>query len=211
MPTDRWRIFSNGRTSRRSRRAHQPRCRHQAGSDPRAARWRRDRHHRSHPAADRRRAALQRPETCRVPGHRRAQLHEPGRACRTRHRGSSDQGLWRHRGGRMRDRADVGGGARHRPDGPRNARRQLAARGRHAAHRQDARPDRLWRHRRGSRPHRARQRHAGDRLEPDAEAIFRRRIRRAGSAARRQPRRLAASACSTTKPAASSRANASRR
>ena len=54
-------------------------------------------------------------------------------------------------------------------DGPRDARRQLAARGRHAADRQDARPDRLRRHRRGSRPHRARQRHARDRLEPVAE------------------------------------------
>ena len=33
--------------------------------------------------------------------------------------------------------------ARPRQDGPRDARRQLAARRRHAAHRQDARPDRL--------------------------------------------------------------------
>ena len=68
-------------------------------------------------------------------------------------------------------------------DGPRDARRQLAARGRHAAHRQDARPDRLRRHRRGSRAHRARQRHARDRLEPVAEEISRRRIRRARQAA----------------------------
>ena len=59
--------------------------------------------------------------------------------------------------------------ARHRPDGPRDARRQLAARGRHAADRQDAGPDRLRRHRRGGRAHRARQRHARDRLEPVAE------------------------------------------
>ena len=33
----------------------------------------------------------------------------PGRTRRTRHRCSPDQGLWRHRGGRMRHRADVGG------------------------------------------------------------------------------------------------------
>ena len=85
--------------------------------------------------------------------------------------GSSDQGLWRHRGGRMRHRADVGGGARHCRDGPRDARRQLAARRRHAAHRQDAGPDRLRRHRGGSGAHRARQRHARDRLEPDAEEL----------------------------------------
>ena len=45
---------------------------------------------------------------------------------------------------------DVGGRARHRRDGPGNARRRLAARGRHAAHRQDARADRLRRHRRRS-------------------------------------------------------------
>ena len=62
-----------------------------------------------------------------------------------------DQGLWRHRGGRMRHRADVGRRARARADGPRDARRQLAARRRHAADRQDARPDRLRRHRRRSR------------------------------------------------------------
>ncbi len=41
-------------------------------------------------------------------------------------------------------------------DGPRNARRQLAARGWHAIDRQDAGPDWLWRHRRGSRTHRSR-------------------------------------------------------
>ncbi len=43
------------------------------------------------------------------------------------HRSTSDQGLWRYRGGRMRDRADVGGRARTREDGPRDPRRQLAA------------------------------------------------------------------------------------
>jgi len=143
---------------------------------------------------------MHRPEARRVSGHRRAQLHESGRTRRTRYRSSPDQRLWRHRGGRMRHRADVGGGARHRRDGPRDARRQLAARGRHAADQQDAGPDRLRRHRRGSRAHRARQRHAGDRLEPVAEALFRRRFRQHRHAAGAERRGVAASVAERRDP-----------
>ena len=124
------------------------------------------------------REAMQRAQARRVPRHRRAQLHEPGRTRRARHRSASDQGLRRHRSRRMRCCADVGSRARHRPDGPRDARRQLAARRCHAAHRQDARPDRLWRHRRRGRPHRAWQRHARGGLEPVAEETPEGRIRR---------------------------------
>ena len=148
------------------------RSRYNVGSIPRHTRRRRNRHRRSHRAADRHRAEMHGPEARRLSRHRRAQLHESGRARRARHRRSSDQGLWRHRGGRMRHRADVGRRARAGADGPRDARRQLAARRRHAAHRQDAGPDRVRRHRRGSRPDRARQRHARDRLEPDAEEVI---------------------------------------
>ena len=170
------------------------RSRHHLGSIPRDARRRRDRDRRSHGAADRGREEMQRAEARRVSRHRRAQLHEPGRARRTRHRSAPDQGLWRHGGRRMRDRADVGGRARPRQDGPRDARRQLAARRRHAAHRQDARPDRLRRHRRGSRAHRARQRHARHRLEPVAEEASESRIRRPRRTADRERRRLDPSA-----------------
>ena len=52
----------------------------------------------------------------------------PEEAERTRHRRAPDQGLWRHRGRRMRDRADVGSRARHCADGPRDARRQAGMR-----------------------------------------------------------------------------------
>ena len=85
--------------------------------------------------------------------------------------------------------------ARHRQDGPRDARRQLAARRRHAADRQDARPDRLRRHRRRSRAHRARQRHARDRLEPVAEEASEGRVRRARRVAGRERRRSRSICC----------------
>ena len=136
---------------------------------------------------------MRRPEARGVSGHRRAQLHESGRAGRARYFRSPDQGLWRYRGRRIRDRADVGRRARHRPDGPRDARRQLAARGRHATHRQDPGADRLRRHRRGSRPHRARRRHARHCLEPVNENLSGRPICRSEYAPRRVPCRLAAS------------------
>ena len=114
--------------------------------------------------------------------------------------GAPDQGLWRYGGRRMRHRADVGGRARPRQDGPRDPRRQLAARRRHAADRQDARPDRLRRHRRGSRAHRARQRHARDRLEPVAEETSEGRIRRARRVADRERRDLDPSAAQRRDP-----------
>ena len=191
--------------------ADSSRSRRDAGPIARSARRRRDRDRRSHRAADRYRAQMRWPETCGVSRHRRAQLHEPGGTRRTRHRRPPDPGLWRHGGGRIRHRADVGGGAQHRPDGPRDARRQLAARGRHAADRQDARPDRFRRHRRGSRAHRARQRHARHRLEPVAEEFCRRRVRRSRYAAGAEPRRLAASVAERRNPRLSLSASASRR
>ena len=63
----------------------------------------------------------------------------------------------------------VGRGARLCGDGPRDARRPVAAQRRRAAHRQDARPGRLRRHRRRDGAARARHRHEGARLEPPAE------------------------------------------
>ena len=102
----------------------------------------------------------------------------PEELAETRHPRAPDQGLWRHGRRRMRDRADVGGRARPRQDGPRDPRRQLAARRRHAADRQDARPDRLRRHRGGSRAHCARLRHARHRLEPVAEETSEGRVPR---------------------------------
>ena len=59
----------------------------------------------------------------------------------------------RHRGRRVRDRPAVRRRARLRRDGPRHARRPVAAHRRVAARRQDARPGRLRRHRRRDRAH----------------------------------------------------------
>ena len=164
-------------TARRSQGAGQPQSRYHLGPIPRDTRRRRDRDRRPHRAADRRREEMQGAEARRVSRHRRAQLHEPGGTRRTRHRGAPDQGLWRYGGRRMRDRADVGRRARARQDGPRDPRRQLAARRRHATDRQDARPDRLRRHRRRSGAHCARLRHARHRLEPVAEETSEGRVR----------------------------------
>ena len=66
-------------------------------------------------------------------------------------------------------RADVGGGARHRSDGPRDARGQLAAHRRTAAYRQDDRAAGLRRHRGGGGAHRAWLRDAGAGVEPFGE------------------------------------------
>ena len=137
---------------------------------------------------------MHRAEARRVSRHRRAQLYEPGRTRRTRHRRAPDQGLWRHSRRRIRDCADVGGGARPCPDGSRDARRQLASRRRHAAYRQDARPDRIWRHRRGGRADCARQRHARHRMEQVTQEASESRICRPRRTSDRERCRLDPSA-----------------
>ncbi len=60
-------------------------------------------------------------------GTGRAVLHAPGGAGRARHHGAHHQGLRRRGGGGAHGGADLGGGARIGGDGPRHARRPMAA------------------------------------------------------------------------------------
>ena len=72
--------------------------------------------------------AMPQPEAHRVPGNRRRELHEHRRTRRTRHQGSPDPRLWRHRRRRTHHRAHVRGRARSRAHGSRRCGREHGSR-----------------------------------------------------------------------------------
>ena len=112
-------------------------------------------------------------QACGVPGHGRTLVHEPRRTGRTGHRSPCHQGLWRHRRGGMRLRADVDRLQGLCQDGPWHARRKLAAHRCRAGDGQDPRAGRLWRHRLGNGAACPGRRHEGAGMEPQPPSRIR--------------------------------------